>query len=160
MKRKKQNPYLRLGIKAIVIFLLLVLLSGYVRHTHENSLDRRFFDGISFALSVREATGREGAPTPTPKQKTEREEIEEFGQELFGEDWELFKRIIACESSWDVKAFNGADTGLAQINRVHGIAPKWLKNWKINLLVAKQLFDEQGTKPWNASRNCWEKEER
>ena len=85
------------------------------------------------------------------------EQIEEYGKFLFKEDWNLFKGVIWCESRNDLEAFNGADTGLAQINVVHGIPKRWLVDYRINLAVAKKLFDEQGLQPWSASKHCWSK---
>jgi len=100
--------------------------------------------------------------TPTPKEEIEVEEtideqIEEYGKFLFGEDWDLFKRVIWCESRNNPRASNGYDTGLAQINVVHGIPQRWLEDYRINLAVAKKLFDKQGLQPWSASKRCWDK---
>jgi len=116
--------------------------------------DRFFEPDILLVSAITEPTPMS---TPKEKPKTQKEEIEEFGQFLFGEDWKLFKRIIACESSWNVKAYNGKDTGLAQINQIHGIPKRWLEDWRVNLSVAYRLFKEQGTKPWEASKKCWGK---
>jgi len=155
MRRKRR---IKLGIFTLCLLLVLVFCGWYARYNYDRNLDSRFLDGALFGWVY--GARFEPSPTPTPaeKPKTEREEIEEFGQFLFGEDWQLFRRIIACESSWDVKAHNGRDTGLAQINQVHGIPKRWLENWRVNLVVAYELFKNQGTKPWQASQACWEGE--
>jgi len=55
---------------------------------------------------------------------------------------------------------NPHDIGLAQINE-----PTWGKKAKElgydiytyqgNLMMAKWIFDHQGSKPWNWSKGCW-----
>jgi hypothetical protein len=87
----------------------------------------------------------------------------------------LLKHIASCESWGDpnkepreflpdgsiLRGYpNPDDIGLAQIN-----APLWAKTaeahgWDIftyqgNLAMAKWLFDQYGSKPWNWSKGCW-----
>ena len=81
-------------------------------------------------------------------------------EKVFGKDSGLFKKIAGCESSFNPNAKNMTSSarGLLQImSSVHKIDQKWLKNPMINALVAKQLFDEQDTTPWDSSRSCWSK---
>lgn len=76
---------------------------------------------------------------------------------VFGKDADQAIRVFTCESHLNPKAqgtnTNGStDTGVAQINSVHGISAKWLKNPDINLLVAKQIFNRSGWSPWTCAR--------
>jgi hypothetical protein len=94
-------------------------------------------------------------PTPTP---TLRNQIEAYGSNLFGTAWPIFKRIIQCESGWQTGVVSKTqDTGLTQISWVHGISKAWLKNWRVNLTVANELYKSQGLSPWRSSRGCWQK---
>lgn len=101
------------------------------------------------------------SPTPTPAPiKTEKTEIEEKISEVFGKDGDLAIRIAKCESSLNPRAKNkdSSARGLFQIMQSwHKIDEKWLLDPDINIKVAKKLFDEQGTVPWNASKWCWNK---
>ena len=97
-------------------------------------------------------------PTPTPTPAL-RDQIETYGQALFGPAWPTFKRIIKCESGWQTGVVSKTnDTGLTQISWIHGISQKWLKNWRVNLTVANELYKSQGLNPWKVSYSCWQGE--
>lgn len=96
-------------------------------------------------------------PTPTPTQ-SQSQLIEEEIRLVFGEAGETAVKVARCESSLNPQAKNKTSSarGLFQIMQSwHGIDQKWLFNPHINILVAKQLYDEQGLAPWEASRWCW-----
>lgn len=76
---------------------------------------------------------------------------------VFKEDCADAIKIFSCESGLRANAQgknkNGStDTGIAQINSVHSIPETYLKNEKINILVAKQIYDRQGWRPWVCAR--------
>ncbi len=55
---------------------------------------------------------------------------------------------------------NASDLGVMQINEYyHGATARRmgldLHELKDNLAYARFLYDQQGTRPWNASKNCW-----
>ncbi len=57
---------------------------------------------------------------------------------------------------------DGADTGVMQINRrYHEERAEELgynlKDFYGNLAYARNLYEAQGTQPWNASSPCWRK---
>jgi len=80
-------------------------------------------------------------------------------------------QIARCESQFrhiltDGSVLRGrvdsADTGVMQINaRYHGdVAEKLgldLLNLHDNMAYARNLYERQGTRPWNASAPCWAK---
>jgi len=73
---------------------------------------------------------------------------------------DLFIKIAECENRTLDPTKQGPtnDWGIFQIHYPsHKVPIKFLKNWKVNILIAKQLFDESGTNPWIASFNCWRK---
>ncbi|HEX4799385.1 MAG TPA: hypothetical protein VFV22_02500 [Candidatus Paceibacterota bacterium] len=55
---------------------------------------------------------------------------------------------------------DGADTGVMQINtryhlkRAHELGLD-LTNLYDNMAYARDLYERQGTQPWNASASCW-----
>lgn len=79
--------------------------------------------------------------------------------------------VARCESGFrhtltDGSVISGkvdpADTGVMQINlRFHETRAKKmgynLHDLQGNLAYARMLYEEQGTKPWNASAPCWQK---
>jgi len=115
-----------------------------------------FVSPVSNAWAL-EGTG-EGAASPSLREPIT--DIEKEIHLVFGDDWEKALRIFECESGLNPKAVNTNnkngtfDAGLPQINSVHGIKAKWLKNPSISIRVAKQLFDEQGWSPWYSSFTC------
>ena len=75
------------------------------------------------------------------------------------EEWEFLSQVIWRESRCQVDAWNGADAGLTQINKVHR---KWLSDmgWnhpedmfdaEKNLTFAFRLWETSGWKPWRFS---------
>lgn len=153
LKRKIRKLLLTLGVLG---FGLLVCLGAYQKKANERLADRRLLDGVSFCVSVGKSHSEVRAEEP--KVRTEQQEIEEFGAYLFKENWEMFKKVIWCESRWNTQAVSHTqDYGLTQINHIHQISPRWLRNWRVNLVVAYEMFKEQGLSPWNSSRRCWGK---
>lgn len=79
--------------------------------------------------------------------------------------------IAKCESTFmhtlaDGSVIKGkvdnADTGVMQINlRYHEARAKAMglnvHKLEDNLAYARNLYEEQGTKPWNSSAACWQK---
>ena len=80
-------------------------------------------------------------------------------------------QIARCESTFRHTLADGtvlkgrvdpADTGVMQINaRYHGEKAEELgldlKDLYGNMAYARDLYERQGTKPWNASAPCWSK---
>lgn len=96
-------------------------------------------------------------PTPTPTQSQE-QLIEQEIRLVFGKAGDTAVKVARCESGLNPQAKNKISSarGLFQIMQSwHKIDQKWLFNPNINILVAKQLYDEQGWNPWEASRWCW-----
>ncbi len=78
-------------------------------------------------------------------------------------------QIARCESTFRHTLSDGtvlqgkvdpADTGVMQINaRYHGKKAEELgldlTNIYDNMAYARDLYERQGTRPWNASSQCW-----
>ena len=159
MRKKWREANYYIGCLFIVLYVAIQLLYQY--RTSDALATQGIVspvpDGYSDVLAHQPYLLLQPATEKEEIEETIDEQIEEYGKFLFKEDWDLFKKVIWCESRNDPEAFNGADTGLAQINVVHGIPKRWLEDYRINLAVAKKLFDEQGLTPWNASKHCWSK---
>lgn len=95
-----------------------------------------------------------------PSYEASQSGIAEKIKKTFGNDWEIALKIAQCESGLNPKAKNknSSARGIYQIMQSwHRIDEKWLLNEDINIAIAKQLYDEQGWNPWNASKSCWSK---
>jgi len=108
-----------------------------------------------------------GATTAILRPLTEKEILQLYLFEAVKYDvqkYNLLKRIITCESRWDIMAYNkkSGDYGLFQINE------KWWDkkakelgfenykdDWKENIQLGIWIYENYGKKPWNWSRTCW-----
>lgn len=99
---------------------------------------------------------------PAEAHHVTRDQLEQMVVEVFGPVAPTFRRIIACESSWDHRAThrnrNGTtDWGLLQLNdggtlQSLGITRDQALDPLANLRAAKRLYDRRGTRPWVCSR--------
>ena len=85
--------------------------------------------------------------------------IEEKIRKTFPEEPEIMLAIAKAESKLNPHAINRAnrngsvDTGLFQINSIHGYSEEFLKNEDNNLKVAREIYDRQGITAWSAYNN-------
>jgi hypothetical protein len=84
-------------------------------------------------------------------------------------DIPVMREIARCESKFRQTTLDGSvlrgeavkqDLGVLQINeRYHGANAKKLgldlQTLEGNLMYARYLYEQEGTKPWNASSKCW-----
>lgn len=87
-------------------------------------------------------------------QPTEREQIVTYINEVFGKDASNAIKVFTCESGLNPRAYNdntswggvGHDLGVAQINDHYQMVTNkdFLYDYKINILMAKQIFDKWG----------------
>lgn len=80
-------------------------------------------------------------------------------------------QIARCESTFrhldhdgDIHRgrVNNSDLGVMQINAYYHLDTAEKKNFNIytiegNMAYAKDLYDREGTRPWNSSKPCWGK---
>ncbi len=99
--------------------------------------------------------------------------VEQFVREYYADE-PILADIARCESQFRQYDENGvvlrgvvisADIGIMQINeRFHLDAAETLgydiKTIEGNLSYAKYLYEKDGTKPWNASKKCWQKSQK
>jgi len=175
-KRKRPKPFLILLIVLAiygVVFLLdrffdtfnLSFQSPVILQT-PIKIEKRKNELISplvEEVEAKEASDLEASPPfypiplpSRPEDLIEAEIWDVFGANLYEEALAVFK----CESGLNPGAVgkntNGTyDVGIPQINTVHGIKSKWLKNPGIAIRVAKQLYDETGDwSAWYSSYKC------
>lgn len=76
---------------------------------------------------------------------------------VFGKDADDAIKVAKCESGLNPKARNkeSTATGVFQIMAsVHGVSRKRLENSMVNIVIAKELFDNSGWTPWVSSIKC------
>ena len=85
-------------------------------------------------------------------------------QKLTPSQAELLKKIGSCESGFQMKPNSSGISsayGIFQTLKVHNARAARLGGTRFDtvtqIAVAIELFKEQGTTPWNASKSCWGK---
>jgi hypothetical protein len=125
------------------------ILAGAVIHASQNKVGSSWvYPRVSYI--------RVEVPVEVIKQPETIDEMIEF---VFGDQADEAKRIAMCESTMNPNATHvntggSIDAGLMQINSVHGVPVRYLKNPMINLLIAKQIYDAQGWNPWTCQRKA------
>lgn len=142
--------------RPILTPIILVLALIFFIHTHLLAQPAR-------PIVHAQTTTRNAAPittataTPTP---SEHDQIVDDIKQVFGSDADTAFQLLTSPTchenrSLDPGAVNvntdgSRDYSIFQINdRWQGVQGKFLLNWKVNVLIAKQLFDESGSfKMW------------
>jgi hypothetical protein len=100
------------------------------------------------------------APEPMPAASpvaAEAQSVEDIIREIFGEHADSAIGVANCESRLNPAAVSrgGGNWGLFQINKVHrgrveamGYSWDQILDARVNTIVAKSIFDEQGWRPW------------
>ena len=87
--------------------------------------------------------------------------VEAIIHEIFGEHGSAAVAVARCESGLNPQAVSrgGGNWGLFQINKVHrgrvqAMGYQWedVLDARVNTLVARSIFDEQGWQPWGCRR--------
>jgi hypothetical protein len=144
-----------------VLALIMFILAGYIVQQYfkkEPLLSPCENNECSFNFQVR-AMEIESEVEVFETPKTQREEIVSYIFEVFGNDAvEAIVIIRKCENSrFDPKATNWNrngtwDTGIFQVNQVHGYSLEQMQDWKQNIDAAKKIFDRAGDwSPWSCS---------
>lgn len=114
----------------------------------------------SAVMPVTIATPSASLATPSA-QLSDKEEVMAYILEVFKDDAaDAITMLRKCENSEFSKTHvnqnaNGSkDYSPMQINDIHvkRFGDGFTKDWKENVRVAKQIFDEQGWSPWSCSR--------
>lgn len=84
--------------------------------------------------------------------------IEDKIKQTFPEQPEIMLAVAKAESKLNPHATNinrngTKDTGIFQVNSVHGYNEEWLKNEDNNLKAARKIYEKQGLKAWYAYQN-------
>lgn len=113
--------------------------------------DQKLYDKINKQVVVNINVLSAEASEIDPKTQ-EQVEIQDYVREVFGKDAPKAFALLSCENaSLNPDAVNTAgnypegsrDIGVFQVNEFwQKVNPKFLFNWKINVQIAKQLFDE------------------
>ena len=149
------NAKTYLSVLIILILLTPVVIVSRAFRVQENKTN--FYASKAYA---QEQTIKE--LTVKPEQLSEHDQIVAYIKKVFGKDadkaFRLLKGSGKCggeNGSFNPLALNdntkwggrGKDWGVFQINDSwQGVNPKFLKNWKVNVEIAHQLFVENGHK--------------
>lgn len=145
-----------LTIVFITAFIIFMLAGSKFRISHAEANDVVYKTILSNLI-----------PTPTPIKEVEEKIIlspgvvetirwafQDKGEKVIQEAI----RVAKCESGLRPDAVNdknknkSRDDGTFQINSVHGVNPRFLKDYRVNIMVARKLYDEQGWTPWVCAR--------
>ena len=155
LKQKRTNKLITQASFVMAILLGLVLLGSFLRAEQE-------------LISPLPAHAQTSMPTPyaklieveVPKVPCDGEkcDIISYIMEKFGEEGiNAITMVRKCENSkFDPKATNWNsngtwDTGIFQINQVHGRTLEDMQNWKQNVDQAYKIFQSRGWTAWSCS---------
>lgn len=145
------------SIVLLALFAAIIAAVGFQTRQYEKALDRL---GQAIQLQAHAAVKH----YPVDSTSSEQQQIIAYVEEVFGPDAPKAFKLLGCENArLNPSASNTAgntpagsrDLGVFQINehwqRTQG---KFLLNWKVNVQIAKQLFDENGGsfKLWTCGR--------
>jgi len=141
------------NVALAINFILLVAIVG----TRVKSLEAIHIESpLATTAYAMEDDQAPRVKATTPEQK----DIVDYINQVFGQDADKALQLLSCENHrLNPSAVNTAgnfpagsrDIGVFQINEYwQKTNAKYLFNWKINVLVAKQLFDEN-----HGSFNLW-----
>lgn len=169
--RRKDGKYRsKLVVYAISWFMGLLFIGfpiyGYFLRTYSSTVNA--FEGFKSPEAGASAVVAPSAtptntPSPTPTLEPEQVLVEKEIRHVFGKHAEQALKVARCESGLRPKVCNDGvnknstvDCGTFQVNTVHKIERKWLKNYQINIRVAYQLFEEGGYHwgHWYSSKKC------
>lgn len=150
----RKSYYRRKTIPAWKHSAIVVLLSTVTLAVIAGWLDEKFTQVMASPLSQKEYVTVEKVvekkvfETPIT--------IEDKIRATFPEDPENAVKIARCESGLKEKAFNPAntngttDSGIFQINSVHGVAKHILMDSDVNIAVARVIYERAGNswRPW------------
>ncbi len=134
-------------------------------------------ESLKRILSTQESVEKRLASIKVPTKMLKNGEFQQLSSEqrrnyavlaVFFNHHPVMLRIAACESS--LKHVDGSgqvvvgevtpDVGVFQINPVHERELRTYRldprNFSHNVAFANYLFQRDGLRPWNSSRNCWE----
>lgn len=149
----KSNKYL---VIATIAIFLIVMFAGSKARAFEN--EAQALEGWTVIAKPR--------PTATPKPviyELEPDVIEtiKFNFKDLGSDVVEEALLVAqCESGIRANAVNtknkdeSRDDGAFQINSIHSIPVSFLHNHRVNIAVARKLYDDSGWQPWYSSNSC------
>ncbi len=153
---KRHLPYWKLYLSIAIISGIV----GYIILLGTIQFAKQLFSLRVYAPTHEVFAQEKITPTPTP---TEREQIDAYIAEVFGNDADKFNSVLDCENharnplakNYNDDKYNSIDWGIAQINdHWQGVTnPAFLTDWKINILMAHNIYTRDGSfKLWTCGR--------
>ena len=91
------------------------------------------------------------------KPVTQRDQIIDYIYQVFGDQADNAFKVLACENHGlnpNAQGHNtdgSVDTGIFQVNSIHGVPASYLKNWRVNVDVAYQIYKGSGWGAWSCA---------
>lgn len=185
---RRRNGQFRRNILAnhIGLLIMLVTLLAGLFFQSQKPEERELISPIPRALTSTVVHAQEIEATPTPEPTlapksnlSEKEQILNYIEEVFGDKAEEAKIVSHCESKWNPQAVGdtnlmvnyqgeivGDSIGVFQIRtggrdfnraKANGMTADefriYLKDWKNNVDYAKTIYDRQGWFPWTCKKD-------
>lgn len=157
LNRERYSGLLALSI-TVIISVISMMCGNYIKAQNitENEANEAMNNNLIESHFIVEKNNAQDLIKSSDK--SEKLKIINYIVEVFGEDSaEAITIIRKCENSkFDPKATNWNkngtwDTGIFQINQVHGYSLEDMQNYKKNIDVAKKIFDKRGWTAWSCS---------
>lgn len=91
------------------------------------------------------------------KPLTERQQIINYIYQVFGDQADNAYKVLACENgrlnpnAQGHNTNNTVDTGIFQVNSIHGVPEAYLKDWRTNIDIAYQIYKGSGWGAWSCA---------
>lgn len=166
-KVKKWTSQKWLQIQASKFFLSIIMLAIGISYTYcylmWNYEIKFIFDNSPTVVhGVLQVEAAQAAPISDDAEQREDTEplptVEEQIAEVFGEQAEIMLAIAKAESGLRADATNrnsngSTDTGIFQINSIHGYEAQKLTDVAFNIQCAKEILKKQGLTAWSVYNN-------
>jgi hypothetical protein len=168
-KRLQELLWYYTQILALVFLGVIIGISYFIAYQEYQNLnwgDGTVEEHIILTNEKASSTGlhfgeieEEKSASPLSIENTKELSIEDKIRKTFPEEPELMIAIAKAESKLNPHAINRAnsngsvDTGIFQINSIHGYSEEFLKNEDNNLKVARLVYEKQGITAWSAYNN-------
>ena len=147
------NPRCKRAILQVFLVIVVIFVrNGVIDQLQDYQVDIRHGVMVSGAVPVAIAYVSQVSEAES-KVSAQDTGIEERICKVFGEDCEIMIAIAKAESGLRADASNtnrngSTDTGLFQINSIHGYSVEDMKNVDKNIEAAKKIYDKQGLQAW------------
>ena len=156
MRRYNRTSLKIYGLKAktyatVLILLELILITSLVGFTYKQHIKIAQAEGVYSTIYQARHTLIEN---PTSQQQ----QIINYIKEVFGSQSDNAFKVLSCENhrlnpnaqNWN--SDGSIDTGIFQVNSIHGVNANYLKDWRVNVDVAHQIYLGSSWNAWTCAK--------